>query len=168
METTNLVAAIEGAVPQLLQLARSLTWNNISDNCIFIISEITDEPTNAYQRQRLTKRLNDAKRPLSLAALAPALHQLHGNLHDINLYVYRAAPEVTVVDIRYYPRSSLSPAYREQVATRPPMLHVKVTPPPWVAWAQPPPKFDINWEHQVIWTWWRTWWFRYTFRIRHS
>jgi hypothetical protein len=156
MTPTDLVAAVGGAVPQLLKLARELTWNEISDNCLFIISEITDEPTDAHQRRRLTKRLNDAKQPLPLDALAPALHQLHGNLHDINLYIYRATTKVTVVDVRYYPRSSLSANYQAQVAYQPPMFHVKVATPPWVALEQPQPKFDINWEHQVTWTWWRT------------
>jgi hypothetical protein len=168
METTDLVTTLEGAVPQLLKLARALTWNDISDNYLFILSEITDEPANSYQRRQLTKRLNDVKQPLPLVALAPALHQLHGNLHDINLYIYRATTELTVVDIRYYPRSSLSLTYQAQVAHQPPMLHVKVATPPWLALVEPPPKFDINWERQVTWTWWRTWWFRHTFRIHHS
>ena len=168
METTDLVATLEGAVPQLLKLARSLARNRISDNCLFILSEITDEPTDAHQRRRLTKRLNEAKHPVPLADLAPALHQLHSNFHDINLFIYRAATEITIVDVRYYPRSSLSPTYQAQVAHQPPMLHVKVATPPWVALAQPQLKFDINWERHVTWTWWRTWWFRHTFRIRHS
>ena len=104
MTPNDLVAAVGGAVPQLLKLARELTWNYISDNCLFILSEITDEPANAHQRRLVTKRLNDAKKPLPLADLAPALHQLHGNLHDVNLYIYRATREVTIVDVRYYPR----------------------------------------------------------------
>jgi hypothetical protein len=159
MSPVDLAAAIQEAVPQLLALGRSLAWNTISDRCLFIVSEITDEPTNAHQRRRLTKCLNDAKQPLPLADLAPALHQLHGNLHDINLFIYRATREATVVDIRYYPRSSLTPAYRAQVATLPPMLHVKVATPPWLTQAQPLPKFNINWEHQVTWARLRTWWF---------
>jgi hypothetical protein len=159
MSPTDLVAAIDGAVPQLLKLGRTLTRNDISDNCLFILSEITDEPTNAHQRRRVTKRLNDAKQPLPLADLAPALHQLHGNLHDVNLYIYRATREATVVDIRYYLRSYLAPAYRAQVSESPPMLHVKVMTPPWLALAEPLPKFDINWEHRVTWAWLRTWWF---------
>lgn len=87
MSPTDLVATVNRAVPQLLKLGRTLTWNDISDYCLFILSEITDEPTNAQQRRRITKRLNNAEQPLSLADLAPALHQLHGNLHDINLYI---------------------------------------------------------------------------------
>lgn len=160
MSPTDLVAAISGAVPQLLKLGRTLTWNDISDHCLFILSEITDEPTNAHQRRRVTKRLNDAKQPLPLADLAPALQQLHGNLHDINLYIYRATREVTIVDVRYYPRSSLAPTYRAQVAELPPMLHLKVATPPWLALAEPLPRFDINWERRVTWAWLRTRWFR--------
>jgi hypothetical protein len=161
MSPTDLVTAISGAVPQLLKMGRTLTWNDISNHCLFILSEITNEPTDAHQRRRIMKRLNDAKQPLPLADLAPALHQLHGNLHDINLYIYSATSEVTIVDVRYYPRSSLAPAYRTQVAELPPMLHMKVATPPWLALAEPLPRFDINWERQVTWTWLRTWWFRH-------
>ncbi|MGI4737518.1 MAG: hypothetical protein ACRYG7_20315 [Janthinobacterium lividum] len=153
MSPTDLVAIVGGAVPQLLKLARELTWNYISDNCLFILSEITDEPMNAHQQRRVAKRLNNAKQPLPLADLAPALHQLHGNLHDINLYIYRATREVTIVDVRYYPRSSLAPAYRAQVAELPSMLHVKVATPPWLALMEPLPRFDINWERRVTWAW---------------
>jgi hypothetical protein len=161
MSPTDLVAAIDGAVPQLLKLGRTLTQNDISDHCLFILTEITDEPTNAHQRRRVIKRLNDAKQPLPLADLAPALHQLHGNLHDINLYIYRTTSELTIVDIRYYPRSSLAQTYRAQVAELPPMLHLKVATPPWLALAEPLPQFDINWERRVTWAWLRTWWFRH-------
>jgi len=159
MSPVDLVTAIQEAVPQLLALGRSLAWSTIPDCCLFIVSEIIDEPTNAHQRRRLNKRLNDAKQPLPLADLAPALHQLHGNLHDINLFIYRATREATIVDIRYYSRSSLTPAYRAQVATLPPMLHVKIATPPWLTQAQPLPKFDINWERRVTWARLRTWWF---------
>jgi hypothetical protein len=161
MSPTDLVAAINEAVPQLLKLGRTLTRNDISDHCLFILSEITDEPTNAHQQRRVTKRLNDAKQPLPLADLAPALHQLHGNLHDVNLSIYRATREVTIVDVRYYPRLSLAPAYRAQVADLPPMLHVKVATPPWLALVEPLPQFDINWERRVTWAWLRTWWYRH-------
>lgn len=130
---------------------RTLTRNDISDHCLFILSEITDEPTNAHQRRRVTKRLNDAKQPLPLADLAPALHQLHGNLHDINLYIYWATREVTIVDVCYYFRSSLAPTYRAQVAELPPMLYMKVATPPWLALAEPLPRFNINWERRVTW-----------------
>jgi hypothetical protein len=156
---TDLVAAIQDAAPQLLTLGRSLSWNAIPNHCLFILSEITDEPTNAHQRRRLTKHLNDAKQPLPLADLVPALHQLHGKVHDINLFIYRATREATVIDIRYYPRSSLASAYRAQVAALPPMLHVKVATPPWLTQAQPFSKFDINWERRVTWPRLRTWWF---------
>jgi len=159
MSPTELVTAIDEAVPQLLKLGRRLAWNNISDHCLFILSEIADEPTNAHQRRRVAKRLNEAKQPLPLADLAPALRQLHGNLHDINLYIYRATRAVTIVDIRYYPRTSLAPAYQAQVAELPPMLHVKVATPPWLTQMDPLPPFDINWERQVIWARLRTWWF---------
>ena len=164
MTPANLVDAIDEAVPQLLKLARSLTWSSILDKCVFILSEITDEPTNTHERRHLIKRLNDAKRPQSLASLAPALHQLHGNLHDINLEIYRVTRTETVVDIRYYLRSSLSPTYRVQVANQPPMLHVKVAMPPWVGMTRPAAMFNINWERQLPRIWWWTWWARHKLR----
>jgi hypothetical protein len=40
MISNGLQKEIEEAVPRLLGMARALSWNKISDNCKFILTEI--------------------------------------------------------------------------------------------------------------------------------
>jgi len=42
MTSNTLQKEIEEANPKLLDAARELTWNKISENCMFILSEIKD------------------------------------------------------------------------------------------------------------------------------
>ena len=148
-------------VPQLLRMARELTWNTISDNCRFILTEIPNTPLDFHALRTYYKRQNEAKRPVFLESLVPVLQQLYPNLHDINLYIYKSTPQLTVIDIRYYPRTSLTEAYRQQVAANPPMLHAKVAHPPWLALATKTTKFDINWERRLVWARWKMFWLWY-------
>src|SRR2546425_9561958 len=137
---------IEEAVPKLLEMARELTWNKISDNCKFVLTEIKDSQENFHvQRQLLTKE-NDKKIPSSLKELMPTLESLYDNLYDINLHISRATKNLTVIDIRYYPKSSLDQEYRQKVLSNPPMLHCQIAMPPWRS--DKKKKFDINWEHR--------------------
>lgn len=85
------------------------------------------------------------KDPVTLIELMPRLQSLYDNLYDINLHIYRATKGMTVIDFRYYLKSSLDVDYRPNVLHNPPMLHCKVSFPPWLP--DKKEKFDINWEH---------------------
>lgn len=145
MNVESLHKQIEAAIPALLNLARETTYNNISSNCLFILTQIKDVEGNVFIRNQLEKKENDAKIPVTLDELMPAIEQLHDDFYDINLEIYRAKKDVTIIDFRYYPKSSLDEDYREKVKDRPPMLHCKVAHPFWLA--NPKDKFDINWKH---------------------
>ncbi len=147
---------IEGAVPKLLEMARELTWNKIPDNCKFILTEIKDSQENFHVQRQLLKKENDKKVPLTLQELMPALQNLYDNLYDINLHIYRATKNVTIIDVRYYPKSSLDQEYRLKVLGNTPMLHCKVAMPPWLS--DKKEKFDINWEHKQWLINWRLIW----------
>ncbi len=138
---------IAEAIPRLLDIARESTWNKISDNCKFILTEISNDVENAHQRRVRNKKENDKKTPLSLAELMPTLQKLYDNIYDINLHIYRSRPGMTVIDIRYYLKSSLDDEYRQKVLYNEPMLHCKVSMPPWLGdkWE----KFNVNWEHKL-------------------
>lgn len=161
MTLNSFYAEINRMVPLLLDMARGLTANHISDNCEFILSEISDLPIDAHERRKVIKQQNEAKRPVPLSALMPALCQLYPNLHDVNLFIYHATCDRTIIDIRYYPRTSLSKVHRQQVAANPPMLHCKVATPPWLSLATKTRKFDINWERRIGRAKWKMFWFRY-------
>jgi hypothetical protein len=152
MTPATLQNEIEEAVLKLLALAKELTWNNISLNCKFILSEIHDTEDNFFRQWQITKKENKNKEPLPIRELMPILQQLYDNLYDINLHIYKATKKETIVDIRYFPKSSLGEDYRKKVKAKPPMLHSKVAVPPWRN--DNKEKFDINWQHKtLLWQW---------------
>ena len=136
---------IKEAISKLLGMARDMTWNKISDNYKFVLTEIKDSPHNFHVQRKLNKKENDKKIPMLLTELMPTLQRLYDNLYDINLHIYKATNSMTIIDFRYYPKSSLDQDYREKVLHKSPMLHCKVAMPRWLS--DKKEKFDINWEH---------------------
>ena len=156
MTPKTLQKEIEESLPRLLDIARELTWNRISDNCEFILTEIKDTEDNFETQRLIRKKENDKKRPLPFVKAIPKLQSLYDNLYDINLHVYRAGRRLTIIDIRYYLKSSLDQEYRKKISDNPPMLHCKLTCPPWVT--EEKKKFDINWEHKILLAKWKLFW----------
>lgn len=136
---------IKEAILRLLEMARSQTRNEISDNYKLILTEIKDNSENLQEQRKINKLVNDEKVPMALIELMPTLKKLYPNFYDINLYIYKATRSITIVDFRYYPKSSLDEDFRMKVLDDPPTLHCKVTHPPWLSDKRE--KFDINWEH---------------------
>src|SRR5688572_19552588 len=157
MTSNTLEKEIEAAVPNLLDVARVLTCNKNSDNCKFILTEIKDSQENFHVQRQLRKKENDKKVPVTLAELIPTVQNFYDNLYDINLHIYRANRHLTVIDIRYYPKSSLDQEFRQKVLHDPPMLHCKVAQPPWLTDQK---KFNINWEHKRWLINWKLFWAR--------
>jgi hypothetical protein len=145
MTPDSLQDKIKEAIPMLLGMARDTTRNKISNNCKFILTEIKDSQDNFHIQRIANKRENDKKIPIGLAELMPAILKIYDNIYDINLHIYRSTKSMTVIDFRYYPKSSLNKDYREKVRYKSPMLHCKVTEPPWLS--DKKEKFDVNWEH---------------------
>jgi len=61
MSSDTLYDSLNSAVPTLLNLATDLTWNKISDNCKFILTEIKDNGLDFHQQRLATKKENDKK-----------------------------------------------------------------------------------------------------------
>ena len=74
-----------------------------------------------------------------------AILNLYDDLFDINLHIYKTTSELTIVEVRYYLKSSIDEEYRQEVLHNPPMLHCKIAFPSWFS-AEEKEKFDINWE----------------------
>jgi len=72
---------IREAVPKLLEMARELTWNRISDNCRFILSEIKNSELNAFEQIRLRKKENDRKTLGSLTDIECFLESIYDDLY---------------------------------------------------------------------------------------
>jgi len=156
MTSATLQNEIEGAVSKLLTMAKELTWNYISSNCKFILSEINDKEENVFRQWQLTRQENERKKPLSLEEALNVLQQIYEDIYDINLHIYKSSEKETVIDIRYFLKSSLDIDFRQKVRDKPPMLHSKVAIPPWLIDRNK--KFDLNWQHKrYLWRW-KTFW----------
>jgi hypothetical protein len=113
MTSKTLGKEIKEAVPKLLDMARELTWNDIPDTCKFILTETRNSTENFHVQRLLMIKENDKKMPIPFSEVMPTLQNLYDNLYDINLHVYRVKKHFTVVDIRYYTKSSLDQEYRQ-------------------------------------------------------
>ena len=142
----------------LLEMARYWTWNNISNDCKYILTEIINSDKNLFEQRKLRKRLNDLKIPKDLDLIVPDLKAIFENIYDLNLYVYKAKAEQTIIEIQYYPKSSLDKDYFEKVKDNKPMLHCKIDIPPYAD--DNKTKFDINWIHGGLRHEWKMFWWR--------
>ena len=156
MSPDTLQEEIKKAIPMLLNMARDLSWNKISDNCKFFLSEIIDVDSTAHQERDRRLKENSNKIHVPFSEIMPLLQRLYDDLYDINLFIYKSSKKLTIIDIRYYPKSSLDEGYGQEVINNPPMLHCKVAIPPWLSDRQE--KFNINWEHNKRWILWKCYW----------
>lgn len=145
MSSDTLQNDIEQSIHSLFGLANELTWNKLSTNCKFILTEIKVDENNFHELGLVKKIENEKKQPVTLQEIMPTLQKLYDNLYDINLYIYKATKDMTVIEIRYYPKSSFDKDILRAVINNPPMLHCKVSIPSWLS--DEKERFDINWEH---------------------
>ncbi len=82
MKRENICKDISDAVQSLLKLARDSSFNQISDNCSFIISEIKYSDKNFVEQSKIRKTDNDNKTPRTLAVIIKDLDKLYPNLYD--------------------------------------------------------------------------------------
>ena len=165
MSPESLENELKEATGSLLRLAREVSYNKFSDNCQFILSEIQNSDENFFLQWQKKIAENNKKAPSTLKELMPELLAQYNNLYDINLEVHTAAEKLTIVDIRCYLKSSLDEDYRQTVMEKPPMLHCKVSTPPWLFESKK--KFDINWQHKNILTNWKLFWARQKLNTLH-
>jgi hypothetical protein len=140
LEKKNLEQNLRKSTSSLLEMARNSCWNKISENTSFIISEIKNEVPNESER----KIANDKKKPKSLKKISTKLKVFYENIYDINLYIYKSKKESTIIEIQYYPKSSLESEFHETVKDNNPMLHCKLGLPNYRK--NDTEKFDVNWK----------------------
>ncbi len=164
MKKENLYKEISDAVQILLKMACEFSFNNISDNCKFIISEIKHSDKNFFEQNKIRKIDNDKKIPKPLTDTIVELETMYANLYDVNLYVYKADSHSTIIEIQYFPRSSHDLEYQKISATQETMLHCKVAVPAYAS--DNKEKFDINWQLGTLNHKWKMfWWQRKTKNI---
>lgn len=137
------------ATVSLLSIASDLAWNTISDNCLYIISNLKEQDEEFGVRRKLEKARSEKLAPQYLADIMPQMLKLYPDLYDINLFVYKASNERTIIEIGYYPKSALDEDYRKTIENNPPMLHSKVSHPFYYHF-NGKKKFDINWQNNSL------------------
>mgnify|MGYP001791295245 CR=1 FL=1 len=144
MKKENLEQNLRKATSSLLEMARNSCWNEISKNVSYIISEIENDIPNRTERINT----NNKKKPKSLGKITTELKASYENLYDINLYIYKSVKERTIIEIQYYPKSSLKPDFYQTVKGNGPMLHYKIVKPPYISKLpnsmEKEIKFDVN------------------------
>lgn len=156
---------LKEATSTLLEMAENSCWNKISENTSYIISEIVNDERNLFDNRIKRKKANEKKNPKSLEQITAELKDIYENLYDINLYVYQSKKESTIIEIQYYPKSSLEPDFYETIKNNEPMLHMKIGIPPYVN--NKNEKYDVNWELGGIRHEWNLFWYRLKFKWKY-
>lgn len=144
MELTkdNLETSIEIATDKLIVMAMEICWNKISRNCKYVKSEIDDRKDKKNSISELV--------PKSLSEMVLELSLIYENLYDINLYIKKSSKKWTLIEIRYYLKTSHTSEYYHEIKNKAPMLHCKINLPPYSQTSnyaeENTRKFDVNWE----------------------
>lgn len=151
LKKAELENKIQDATSSLIDMATDICWNKISRNCVYIMSEIDESiGKNFFERAKIRKKVNDQKSPKSLNEIVADLTKIYDNLYDINLYIYKSLPNKTIIEIRYFLKTSHTAEFYPTIQNNEPMLHCKI-PRPFYATERPNSnkierKFDVNWE----------------------
>ncbi|WP_289665934.1 hypothetical protein [Flavobacterium panacagri] len=158
---------IKNLTTQLLELARLKCWNTISNNLVFILSNISEIEGENFFTQRINRnKLNENKIPKNFTEAITDLKEIYDLIYDINLYIYKAEKEQTIIEIQYFLKSNLDADYLKTVADNPSMLHCKITLPPYRK--NDDAKFDVNWELGGIRYRWNIFWWRANWKLETS
>lgn len=159
MTRETLEQDINDAILKLVEIVEDTCWNNISENRLFILSEIkNDQHKNFFKQRSDRKRTNDKKQLLPLESAIAQLETIYEDLYEIDLNIYQAKKEMVIIEIQYYLKSSLDKAYFEEVKDNEPMLHCKVGIPPYQKSSSG--KYDVNWELGGLRHNWKMFWWR--------
>ncbi|MVO08107.1 hypothetical protein GOQ30_02880 [Flavobacterium sp. TP390] len=151
MNKENLENKITDATSRLITMASDFCWNTLSKNCYYILSEI-DETIGKilFEKNKIRKKVNEVKTPKHLEEITQDLALLYTNLYDINFYIYKATKDKTIIEIKYFLKTSHTKDFYETIKNNDSMWHCKVAIPPYLSSIGKPikekKKFDVNWQ----------------------
>ncbi|WP_298782758.1 hypothetical protein, partial [uncultured Polaribacter sp.] len=164
LKKIELQEKIRKATSSLIDMAKDMCWNKISENYEYIKSEIDESiGKNSFERAKIRKKVNDKKTAKSLSEIVSELNAIYENLYDINLHIYKSLPNKTIIEIRYFLKTSHTAEFYPTIKNNSPMLHCKVGIPPYFSKhpnsAEKQKIFDVNWElggirHELNKFWW--------------
>ncbi|CAM1371821.1 hypothetical protein [Tenacibaculum xiamenense] len=163
-EIYSLKTKIEELTQALFELVEETCWNKLSKNMFYFISEII--PFDEEQKNIDTKPTPLKSVTLkSLDEIADDLFVLYPNLYDVNFYVYQSFYDKTIIQIKYFPKSSITKNTFRNLETTPPMFHCKISLPVYAK--ERNKKFDINWEHGGFRHEWNLFWYKLYFNWKY-
>ena len=151
LKKAELENKIQEATSSLIDMATDICWNKISRNCVYIMSEIDESiGKNFFEQAKIRKKINDKKVPKTLSGIVSELTTIFENLYDINLYIYKSLSNKTIIEIRYFLKTSHTADFYLTIINNEPMLHCKVAVSNYVAKkpnsTEKQKTFDVNWE----------------------
>lgn len=136
MDFINLKRTLNFTLQDLIKMAKEITTNIYSDNFLFVVNEI-----KKFERCADGNLESELNRPMTFDEAVRKLLSFYDNIYDINLHVYKAIETATIIDIRYYLRTSIDYEHRAKVADLAPMISPKIQLP--IDYIKGK-KFDVN------------------------
>ncbi|NHN24447.1 hypothetical protein FIA58_002060 [Flavobacterium jejuense] len=173
MNKEILETKIADATSRLINTASDLCWNTISRNCFYLLSEIDETiGKNLFEGNKIRKKINEGKTPKSLQEITQDLALLYDNLYDINFYIYKASKDKTIIEIKYFLKTSHTKDFYETIKDNNPMWHGKVAIPPYLSSIGKPAKeekkFDVNWQLGGIRYEWNLFLYRFKYYVHKT
>lgn len=127
----------------LLKLVEKNCWNKVSNNCLYILTDINElKYSDFYELRKLKQKNNSKKIPQNFNLVVKTLNEYFDDLYDVVLYVFKAESSKTIIEIEYLKKSDLDPKHYQKIKDYSPMFHAKIITPPHQNQLE---KFDINW-----------------------
>lgn len=164
----NFIEQLIKATEDLLNMAREMTWNKISDNCFYILfdKDKNDEKRFSVEK-RSAKSKSDKGTPQRLIDVAPVFLDLYPSFYEVDLQIYKASKKETIIEIWYRLKNSSDPGYKTTVEDNAPMLHCKVQIPFYIDFDKRK-KFDINWKNNSLSYKLNSFWAKSIYRLKTS
>lgn len=140
MDNYSLKIQLKESTNTLLELARETCWNTLSNDCVYLITKISESDDREIKKKKLPKNT----KLLSLEELATELEKIYHQIYDLCFFIYQAEKSRTIIELQYFPKSSLDLEFLLKVQDQPPMIHHKIRMPP--CWQDRTKRFDVNWE----------------------
>lgn len=131
------------AIKNLIERAKEMTINEYSTNLVFIHSEIKNTKLSLSEQFKIDYKENEKKTSMTFDSVVKELATFYEKIYDINLFIFKTSSKETIIDVRYYLKSSLEKSYRKKVIHSKPMIHSKIDLP---NNHQNNEKFDIHWK----------------------
>lgn len=145
-----LIQNLRNLTNDVLRLGERHTWNKIPAQCKYILSEIKPSSFSDLEAQReFYKKENLKKTPSDLASIVPKLEGYYDQIYDINMEIFRVVKDYTIIDIRYFLKTSVDTEYYKKIEQNTPMYHAEMTIPPYILDASKQ-KFDVNWQFNKL------------------